>query len=151
MSDLVERLGNVAQKLQGQPNTDCLTVLGAADRIANYERRIRELEAALETAIRAKESAERQASAEHLRVYGEELAKLPAKITELKAKVEIDKITMDNFLGRLRKHDTLITELREMAEKWRDQAGDYATKRADNECADELTALLEKQEQSDED
>jgi len=40
MSNLVERLGSVAQKLQGQPNTDCLTVLEAADKITELEARI---------------------------------------------------------------------------------------------------------------
>ena len=43
MSNLVERLGSVAQKLQGQPNTDCLTVLEAADHITDLQARLDEM------------------------------------------------------------------------------------------------------------
>jgi hypothetical protein len=44
--------------------------------------RIATLEAALETSIAAKESAEKQASAEHLRIYGEQLAAAKEKFDE---------------------------------------------------------------------
>ena len=55
--------------------------------MAEQDGHIAELEVALRFAIENKEAAEQQVSEEHLRVYGEELAKLPTRIAELEAEL----------------------------------------------------------------
>ena len=76
-----------------------------------YERRD-ELEAALAEAIAAKEAAEQQTSEEHLRVYGEELAKLPARVAELEEQKLRDEVVLNNRLLGLCDQDRIIDEIK---------------------------------------